>query len=348
MLPPVKLRHLALPVLLLVACSVGCGSYAARRIAQAPNTYPSWLAPDARVLLVFEERMLTNFPAQFAEVGPPAARLHYRVVEPAEYHFEVASTNWMANGKGKYQFNFRADVPGETNAWTTAPRGTVLLLHGYALAKFAMAPWGLQLAQEGWRSVLVDLRGHGHSTGDRIYFGIQESPDLSQLLDTLERRGELAHPVAVVGESYGAALALRLKSNDPRIDGVVAMAPYAVLSNAVLNICREYAPCLPLAFPKAGLKRLPEILDVPSGELDTTTILARQPVKALFIATDGDEIIPLTDVRLLSEMAAPGSKLIVVPAATHESLPYYFGDLAQPVLEWLEATVPQPQRSDPQ
>jgi pimeloyl-ACP methyl ester carboxylesterase len=85
------------------------------------------------------------------------------------------------------------------------------------------------LAQEGWRCVLVDLRGHGKSTGRRIYFGVQEARDLSQLLDELARDGQLARPVATLGESYGAALALRWKGLDPRVGPVVAIAPCAVL-----------------------------------------------------------------------------------------------------------------------
>ena len=54
-----------------------------------------------------------------------------------------------------------------------------------------------------------------------------------------------ARPVAAMGESYGAALALRWKTDEQRVDSVVAIAPYAVLSNAVLNIRHEYAHWFP-------------------------------------------------------------------------------------------------------
>src|SRR5207244_1942766 len=85
-----------------------------------------------------------------------------------------------------------AGAPGRTNAWTPAASWTVVLLHGYGVAQVARAPWAVRLAQEGWRCVLVDLRGHGKSTGRRIYFGLRESRDLSQLLDRLARVHELA------------------------------------------------------------------------------------------------------------------------------------------------------------
>ena len=71
-----------LAVLLLAYGSAGCGAYMARRMVQAPNTYPQWFAPAAPVLLAYSPKFLTNFPKQFAAVGPPSAQLCYRVVEP--------------------------------------------------------------------------------------------------------------------------------------------------------------------------------------------------------------------------------------------------------------------------
>jgi pimeloyl-ACP methyl ester carboxylesterase len=321
-----------LPVLLV--STAGCGSFVARRMVQAPNTYPTWLAPKPRVRLGFDSKFLTNFPTQSVEVGPPAARLCYRIVEPADYHLTIISTNWLRRGRKEFQFNFHAEVPAKSNLWTAKPRGTVVLLHGYGLAQFAMAPWALRLAQEGWRCVLVDLRGHGKSTGRRIYFGVREPSDLSQLLDELAREHWLIEPVASVGESFGAALSLRWKAADPRVQMAVAIAPYASLSNALLNICHDYAGWVPKAILRAGLKKVPGVLKVQPAELDTTTVLTRQPVTALFIAGAGDKISPVADVKQLYSLTS-GSELVVVPDATHEAVTYFFDDLVPPILEWL-------------
>jgi len=195
----------------------------------------------------------------------------------------------------------------------------------------------LRLAQDGWRCVLVDLRGHGHSTGKQIYYGLHETTDLSQLLDALQQRGRMEAPVTAFGESYGAALALRWKTVEPRVHAVISIAPYASLSNAVMNIRRDYAPWMPPFFLRAGLHQLPMVLHLPPAELDSTTFLARQPVTALFIAGADDHIAPVAEVRKLRALAAPDSQLVIVPAATHEALSYYFNDLLPPVLAWLAA-----------
>ena len=323
-----------LPVLLALS-TAGCGTFMAHRMVQAPNTYPEWFAPKAPVAVAFSPKFLTNFPKQFVTVGPPMARLCYRIIEPADYHLIISSTNWLEHGRKQFEFTFHADLPGRSNVWTPAPRGTVVLLHGYGLAQFSMAPWALRLAQEGWRCVLVDLRGHGKSTGKQIYYGVQEARDLSQLLDQLAQTGQLKDPVAAFGESYGAALALRWKTVEPRVRTVVAITPYAGLSNAVLNLCREYAGWMPKTLIKAGLKKLPSVLETPAGKLDTTTELARCPVPGLFVAGAEDKITPPADVEQLFSLAAQGSELIVVPDATHEAVTYFFADLVPPVLAWL-------------
>jgi len=269
------------------------------------------------------------------QVGPPPARLCYRIIQPADYHLEISSTNWWEHGQKQYEFHFKARLPGQTNIWTTSPRGTVILLHGYGEAQFSMLPWAFRLAQAGWRCVLVDLRGHGKSTGRRIYFGVRETRDMSRLLDALAQKRELAEPVAAVGDSYGAVLALRWKTVEPRVESVVAISPYDGLSNAVINVRREYADWIPKFMVKAGMRDLPSVLHIPAIEFDTSTVLKQRHVKAMFVAGGLDKITQAKEVEDLRALAMQGSELIVVQGATHEALPYYFSKLTPPVLAWL-------------
>ncbi|MBI2948374.1 MAG: alpha/beta fold hydrolase [Verrucomicrobia bacterium] len=327
---------LLLTLFTFVLLSVGCGRFLAERLAQAPNTYPDWIKRTMPVYLDVGSKVLTNFPARFIEVGPPAARLRYRVVEPRDYGLSFSSTHWQERGKTWFKFTFRQKLPGTPTPYTQAPRGTVVLLHGYSLDQGRMVPWAFRLAQEGWRCVLLDLRGHGKSTGNRIHFGLVETRDLSQLLDELARSGQLTEPVAAVGESYGGALALRWKSEEPRVRSVVAITPYTELPQAVLNMRKYNASFVPAFLVKAGLNHLPEVLQANAAELNLTTVLRRTPVPALFVAGAEDAIAPPENVRRLHALAAETSRLLIVPQATHEALPYFFNDLAQPVISWLE------------
>lgn len=321
--------------LLLSFAFTGCGSFVAHRMVEAPNRYPTWLHPEPRVTLLFGANLLTNFPVHFVTVGPPEAKLCYRVMDPEDYRLRGGSARRVEHGRTNFVLSFGADVPGKTNQWTLNPRGTVVLLHGYGLAQFAMTPWAFRLAQDGWRCVLVDLRGHGKSTGKKIFYGTREANDMKQLLDALENASELRKPVTAFGESYGASLALRWKAEDSRVQNVVAIAPYGSLSNATINICRDYARWIPDSMLRGGLRKLPKLLNVPARELDTTTILKRHPVPALFIAGAEDNVAPPETVRELSALA-PGSEFILVPNATHEVVPYFFDDIALKAEEWIE------------
>jgi pimeloyl-ACP methyl ester carboxylesterase len=168
-----------------------------------------------------------------------------------------------------------------------------------------------------------------------VHFGLTETNDLSSLLDVLAHDQQLVEPLAVMGESYGAALALRWQSVEPRVGLIVAIAPYARLSTAILNIRREYAAWFPRVFIKAGLRKLPDLLETEALELDTLTVLSRHPVDALFVAGAEDRIASAEDVFVVSEHAGAGSRFIEVPGATHEALPYFFDVLGPPVIEWL-------------
>src|SRR5262245_3492432 len=126
-----------LVMLLVLSGATGCGRFVAHRMVQAPNTYPGWLKPSAHVWLVFDDAAFTNLPPRTVEVGPPDARLFYRVVEPADFHFQAVATNWIQRGKSNSRFTFQSCAPGVTNTWTQSPRGTVVLLHGYGLSQFA-------------------------------------------------------------------------------------------------------------------------------------------------------------------------------------------------------------------
>ena len=64
------------------------------------------------------------------------------------------------------------------------------------------------------------------------------------------------------------------------------------------------------------------------------------PVSALFVSGTEDNIIPPADVQRLFGEALPGSELIVVPGATHETVTYHFNELVPPVLAWFNTNAP--------
>lgn len=330
--------------ILLIIGTCGCGRFAARRIAQAPNSYPTWLAPEAPVTVTFHPRLLTNFTSEYLHVSSPPARIRYRIIEAGDYQFRW--TNRVDEASGKLDFEFTFDLTdggtAEQSAVANVPaRGTVILLHGYGVAGFAMFHWALLLAEQGWRCVLVDLRGHGGSSSKWVYFGTQELEDLRALLTQIQKEYDVEAPVAVVGHSFGGVLALRWKLSDPRIGRVVSMSPYADLGAAVQNIRRQYARWVPKSFIAAGLRELPRLLNVQPGELHPACWVNNDLSDVLFVAGSADAIATLDQVKALHQLAGAGNKMLILHDAGHETLPFYLEHLAEPVSHWLKQTVPK-------
>lgn len=237
-LPPVLL------LLGLVFTTPGCVTHLlTKAIVEAPNrrSLPYVLSPQGKQQLRRDDR--TYAKAWMLPVGPPPAKLSVAVVAPGNYRMtHTIKTGTFRNG--------RAPVWPQTD-WTlpptdppAAPKATIVVLHGYQDAKEDMMHWALYLAQAGYRVVLVDLRGHGRSTGKWIGYGAFETHDLEQVLDDLQKRGLTHGPVGVLGLSYGASVGLQLAGHDRRVGAVAALEPFANPRRAVVHFARAVVPRL--------------------------------------------------------------------------------------------------------
>lgn len=119
--------------------------------------------------------------ASLGTVGPPTATLSVSIIEP------------------------KGGVP---------PRGTILVLHGIYARSITMLPQARALAYAGYRVALVDLRGHGRSTGDYLTYGVREARDVSQVIDAIEGQQLIAGRIGVLGISYWNSVVLQQAAPD--------------------------------------------------------------------------------------------------------------------------------------
>ena len=91
-----------------------------------------------------------------------------------------------------------ADVEGEGR------RGMVMLAHGGGQTRHSWASTARRLAQRGWQTVSLDLRGHGDSGWDPEgdYHIDRYAEDLIDVAAQIPQRGERARP-AMIGASLG-------------------------------------------------------------------------------------------------------------------------------------------------
>ncbi len=327
----------------LASLAAGCtpAGFIAGRILRAPNRQPEWVAPDPRVYLDFNPRFVEGLPRRsfdapgLAPLADDAARLSYRVVPPAAYHLVARVTNHVEGRISRPEYQFDRTVPAPPIAGLQHPRGTVVLLHGYGLSQGSMLPWAFWCGERGWRSILVDLRGHGRSTGRRISFGPVEVAELQALLEHLDQSEPLPRPIVVLGMSFGGALALRWAASNPAIHSAVALAPYPRLGAAAERMRADFAPAFPSFLLRQAMASIPRSLAVPPQVLDTIASLPPRPPRALLVASDADVIAPPRDVEELHAACRHGSALMVVHGVSHEELMLRLDLAGDTVERWL-------------
>lgn len=337
------LKGLLVPILLASAflyllCG-GCTSpeKLARTVLEAPNEH-------IKIPKFFEQvglALATNFSAEQVTVGPPPATLDLIVMEPGDYEAKMESTFTLIppqspRDRPRYEFNFTSDLSHFTPKPRVAAdnvRGTIFLLHGYGLDKEAMMPWGLVLARAGYRVVLVDLRGNGHSTGNHIFFGGIERTDLVQCLDVLVQRRVCVEPVGTLGISYGAVLALQWAAIDPRVRTVVALSPYPDPETAVERYLKTFAPNLSWQTDHEAAEQVATNLAA-FPDLATETAIRQVKHPILFIRGEDDEVCLQEDIEHFQATAPPGSEVEAVSLANHLMTGMCITQLRDLVTDW--------------
>lgn len=121
---------------------------------------------------------------------------------------------------------------------TDSPKGVVIMLTGITGPSVTYF-YGMSelLFSNGYSSVLVDVRGHGKSEGNRICFGIEETKDVQAVVDYIKAKEEYKNvPIIVMGTSMGGAIAVNSASLIDDIDGLISIAAFSSWTDANMDM----------------------------------------------------------------------------------------------------------------
>jgi pimeloyl-ACP methyl ester carboxylesterase len=330
---------IALPAAVLCGC---VSSLLAHQVVAPPNK--SGIKP-----VFWDSPVVAHGPEAFADtwkvhLREPPADIAVASVEPGDYAFKYDLRLSYPDGRDPRIDSFSAYwKPAKDAVRRTAPAlGTVLLIHGYLMDKRFLASWAVRLAQAGYRCALIDLRGHGESTGRHIGFGAFEAGDVSAVIDDLGRRGWDVSHVGLFGVSYGASVALLAAGRDARVAAVVAFEPFSSAEKAVPELMRavfakESKGITDAQFAAAHLKEA-RIAGFKWSDADIPAALARTRAPVLFLHGEADHWLSAEHSRALAAVAPPGSRLVVVPHQNHVTLPLQIASFEDAVIDWFAAT----------
>lgn len=129
----------------------------------------------------------------------------------------------------------------------SAPKGTVVLFHGYSQSKDSLLTAAAQFQALGYSCHVVDFRGSGDSSESYTTIGVHEARDVAAVVAAIDSRD----PIVLYGVSMGAAAILRALAHEGvEADAAILDAPFDRMLTTVRN--RFEIMNVP-AFPSAQL-----------------------------------------------------------------------------------------------
>ena len=198
-----------------------------------------------------------------------------------------------------------------------APRGRLLLCHGYYADHTQVLALADALCQRGFEALLFELRGHGGRRGP-CTFGIKEAEDAQAVLAWARESTDAKRlPVGVLGWSMGGAVVCQVALREPDVRAVVVDSVYArffpVLQHAIWR--RYHLPSIPWAWITWGA------LQIALGRQLSATdpaVLAPRLHQSLFAIHSSDDarVDPRLGAEFYERWAGPKEQWLE-PAANH-------------------------------
>lgn len=308
------------------------------RLAAPGGTSP--LVPSERI-----DALLSRLPHRQGTVtGSEGVPLHWVAFDPGNYQLDY---RYLGKGAQFPEFSLQASAPTSS----PAPRGTVILLHGWMMDGGSLLPWSLELAQQGYRSIALDLRNHGRSGHALSGYGTREGEDVVAAVNNLRDQGLVTGPVHLLGVSYGAATAIfAARELGDQVSSVVAMESFDNAGQAIRTMVphmlakpperwSDYV-ALPIARWQYGGRGLDEAiattdrkLGIQLDHVDVGQALAQVSSCVLLVHGRDDEHIPVSQGRALAA-AAPQARYLEVANEDHLTLPMRLDTLSPTINDW--------------
>jgi len=208
------------------------------------------------------------------------------------------------------------DRPGDVQLPVWDVRGdrddgpVLILLHGFGRSRLTWVPYLADWTRRASRVVMIDLRGHGDATPDGAGLGDPDVEDVAALVERLDPPDD--RPVVIIGRSLGATVGILAASICPRIDGVVAIAPYETLAVPLSQRIRlRGLPDRPITWLAIRVLAL-------LGRRPRSTRAAAATLRVPLLVVQGtdDPISPEPGARAIAE-AAPNARYELVEGAGH-------------------------------
>ena len=186
----------------------------------------------------------------------------------------------MATTRSEHTFDGVGGVRIVYDVWTpdTAPRGVVVLCHGYAEHARRYDHVAQRFGEAGLATYALDLRGHGRSGGKRVY--LRDIDEYTGDFHTLVGTAAADHPglpVIVVGHSMGGGVVFTYGVEHPAdYTAMVLSGPAVYAQDAVSPFMIRVAKVVGSILPGLPVEQLPT--DAVSRDPDVVAAYQADPM----------------------------------------------------------------------
>lgn len=254
--------------------------------------------------------------AYFSVCGYVATQLtkpdrHDQVATPAD--FDLAFEETVITARDGLQLA----------AWFVPYAGSeraVLVVHGKGKCRSCefddrFMEFAAQLHAGGFNLLMIDLRGHGQSEGERFTLGDHERRDVLGALDWLVERG--FERIGIVGVSLGAVSSVGAAS-DPEsghlVKALVIDSSFSDLSE-LLRVRFTKESGLPGVFFPGSLFMARVLVGTNPYAVNPVEDLPRVKAPVMVIYSGQDEIVPLDQLRAMADVRSDAETWFVAEAA---------------------------------
>jgi fermentation-respiration switch protein FrsA (DUF1100 family)/succinate dehydrogenase hydrophobic anchor subunit len=190
---------------------------------------------------------------------------------------------------------------------TTHPKAVIIYLSGIVQPSVTYFYGHARFMQDnGYASILLDVRGHGKSDGNRICLGYDEVKDVKAVVDYINSQEKYKNvPIVVQGASMGGAIAVNSFGQLKDIDALIAMSAYSSFEDVILDKLEGYG--IPEFILSLEKPLIVSSLKLVYGSDKVQYIKPVEQIKnadgrpVLLIASTGDTEVPPVNMNRLKE-----------------------------------------------
>ena len=221
------------------------------------------------------------------------------------------------------------------------PKRVIMICHGLHATKELMSDCVKALLDDTTSFLLFDFRVHGESEGELGSFGYHEKKDVTAAIEFLNSHEQTKKlPLYGIGISMGGAILMAVESESESDDfkGLIIDSAFADLEEQ-LKRSYQFRTNLP-TFPFLNISRylFEWIYGISITSLSPRQFLHLVDTPILFIHSQDDRVVPVTEAELLYNGKQTNKRLWVVESAKHGHIcRYHPREYRQKVYDFIRA-----------